>query len=200
MKVVKGGRSKAVKQAFNASDILELHIVLRACEPKVERTLVLRADHTFADLHGCIQIAMGWENAHLHEFRVGDVRVGMDPQDEFFADADVLMEEEVRLFQLLPECKGSFTYWYDFGDDWFHDIKINVLPLDKYEGLELPSCTAGSGACPPEDCGGVWGYAELLEGLQSGSLQRKKEIHSWLGGPFDPTKFDLKAVDRALRS
>ena len=200
MKVVPKSKPKAATTPFTAGDILELRISLKNCDPKVERTLVVRADITFTDLHYFIQAVMGWENAHLHEFKVGKKRVGMEPEDDFFADEEMLLENDVRLFDLLSECRGQFVYWYDFGDDWMHDIRAKVLSAAKVQGLKLPSCTAGSGACPPEDCGGVWGYAEMLEGLRSGTPQRKKEIRSWLGGSFDPEAFDLKAADRALRS
>ncbi len=199
MKALPTNKSKAAAASFSASDVLELRISLKGCEPKVERTLLVRANITFGELHYFFQTVMGWENAHLHEFKLGKKRVGMEPEDDFFAEEELIMEDDVRLFELLPECKGRFTYWYDFGDDWMHDIKAKALPPAKAQGLKLPCCTAGSGACPPEDCGGVWGYAELLEGLRSGSPQRKKEIRTWLGGAFDPEKFDLNAVDRALR-
>jgi len=79
------------------------------------------------------------------------------------------------------------------------DIKAKVLPPAKIKGLELPCCTAGSGACPPEDCGGVWGSAEMLESLRTGSKDRKEELCEWLGERFDPETFDLKATDKALR-
>ncbi len=200
MKTVPKDKSSTTLKSFGASDVIELRITLKHCEPKVERTLVVPADITFGGLHHCIQQVMGWENAHLHEFKVGKKRVGMEPEDDFFADDELLLEDDVKLFDLMSECKGSFQYWYDFGDDWMHDIKAKVLAPSKTQGLELPCCTAGSGACPPEDCGGVWGYAEMLEGLRSGSPQRKKELRSWLGGAFDPEAFDLRAVDRALRS
>ena len=200
VKVVPKVKAEKAKATFKEDAVLELRISLKNCEPKVERTLVVRADITFADLHWCIQAVMGWENAHLHEFKLGKKRVGMEPEDDFFADDELLLEDDVRLFELLPECNGKFVYWYDFGDDWMHDIKAKVLSPAKAEGLKLPCCTADVGACPPEDCGGVWGYAELLEGLRSGSAARKKEIRSWLGGNIDPEAFDPKVADRALRS
>jgi len=199
MKVVSQDGPKPTVTSVSKDDVVELRIALKNCQPTVERTLTVRADITFGELHHFIQAVMGWENTHLHEFKVGKKRVGMEPEDDFFADEEMLVEDEVRLFELLAECKGKFVYWYDFGDDWMHDIKAKVLPPAKAQGLELPCCTAGSGACPPEDCGGPWGYAEMLETLRSGSSQRKKEIRSWLGGSIDPEVFDLKAADKALQ-
>lgn len=200
MKTVPKDKSSTTQKSYSASAVLELRITLKHSEPKVERTLVVRADITFGELHYCIQRVMGWENAHLHEFKVGTQRVGMKLEDGFFADGGLLLEDDVKLFELMPECKGKFIYWYDFGDDWMHDIKAKVLAPSRTQGLVLPCCTAGGGACPPEDCGGPWGYAEMLEDLRSGSTQRKKEIRSWMGRAFDPAAFDLKAVDLALRS
>jgi len=200
MSKVPKDKARSATLVISESDVLHLRIVLKNCEPKIHRELLVRADITFGELHAHLQAVMGWENAHLHEFKVGATRIGMEPEDDFFADEELLMEDDVRLFELLPQCKGSFTYWYDFGDDWFHDIKVTVLPPVKSQGLVLPCCIAGSGACPPEDCGGPWGYAEMLESLRTGNAQRKKEIRSWLGKAFDPEKFDLEKVNRALRS
>lgn len=197
MKVVP--KDKSANMAVSANDVLELQIALRGCEPKVDRTLLVSAAITFGELHECIQIAMGWENAHLHEFKLGKTRVGMEAEEDFFGDADVIQEDQVRLYELLPECKGRFSYWYDFGDDWMHEIRAKVVPAAKAKGMELPACIAGSGACPPEDCGGVPGYMHLLEQLRSGSPQQKEDARAWLGDRAVPERFDLEAADRALR-
>lgn len=200
MRVIPKDKARSSKLLINKSDVLDLRIVLKGCEPKVHRELLIRADITFGELHAHIQAVMGWENAHLHEFKVGTTRVGMEPEDDLFADEEMLLEDDVHLFELLPQCKGTFTYTYDFGDDWLHEIKVKRILPEKDPILKIPCCTGGTGACPPEDCGGPWGYAEMLEALRTGSAQRKKEIRSWLGKAFDPGKFDLEEVNRALRS
>jgi len=198
MKVVPKSKPKAAGPSFTEHDVLELKVSLKNCETGVERTVLVRADITFGMLHYILQVAMGWGDHHLHEFKLGKTRVGMEQEYDFFADDEVLLEEDHRLFELLSACNGKFVYWYDFGDDWMHDIKAKVIPPAKAEGKKLPTCRAGTGACPPEDCGGVWGYAEMLEDLRTGSKTRKEELREWLGGKFDPEAFDLKAVDRAL--
>jgi len=100
---------KAATRSFTANDVLELQISLKNCGPKVERTIVVRANITFADLHYLTQIAMGWTDVHILEFKTGKKRVGMEAKSELFEYDEVLQEDEVRLFELMSECKGRFV-------------------------------------------------------------------------------------------
>ena len=68
------------------------------------------------------------------------------------------------------------------------------------EGEEKAGCTAGARACPPEDCGGVIGYYEMLVVLSDPDHEDHDEVVEWLGGSFDPEAFDVAFVDHALKS
>ncbi|MBD3286010.1 plasmid pRiA4b ORF-3 family protein, partial [candidate division WOR-3 bacterium] len=147
--------------------IYQFKVTLKGIEPEIWRRILMPADSTFWELHVAIQDAMGWKDMHLHEFKVknpdsGNVhRIGLpDDEDEF--GRDTLPGWKIRIDQYFTSIGTSANYWYDFGDDWMHTIKLEkILPREK--GAEYPTCIAGKRACPPEDCGGPWGYAELLE-------------------------------------
>ncbi len=150
---------------------------------------------SLAKLHVMIQVAMGWQDCHLHEFQVGDRRFTQSAEDSPFGgfddgeDADD--ENEITLAELHSQKIKKFRYWYDFGDSWFHDIVIEKV-LEASDDVSYPVCTAGKRACPPEDCGGVWGFAELLEGDHI--MLEEFDIE------FDAAEFDQDAATSALRS
>ena len=139
--------------------VYQLKVSLRDISPMIWRRLLVTSDTTIAYLHEVLQIAMGWEDLHLHQFRIhgkaygiyrdGGISFGDNPHQVMLAD-----------FKLR---KGErFVYEYDMGDFWQHDIRLeDVLPLDVSK--HYPVCTAGDGDCPPEDCGGSWGYMSLME-------------------------------------
>ncbi len=149
---------------------------------------------TLAELHGVVQVAMGWQGYHLHQFVIADVTYGVDdgegwgpaPKDERRTRLDTLTGKGTR-----------FTYEYDFGDSWEHDIDVEDV-LDAESGKAYPACIAGDRSCPPEDCGGAWGYENFLAALADPDHGEHDELLEWVGGEFDPEHFDLVAVNRAL--
>ncbi len=171
---------------------LRLKITLEHFRPAIWRRVEVDDDLTFRDFHRVLQKAMGWYDCHLHEFRVAGQRVSLpSPDDDLFDDGPALPEDTTTLGELL-EGQRKFRYWYDFGDDWWHTIAIEKrLPPDP----DAPPAVlvAGKGACPPEDCGGVYGYADLLEVLNNPDNEEYEETRKWLGGDFDPSHFDLAA-------
>jgi hypothetical protein len=178
---------------------LRLRVTLLDVEPLVWRELLVPADFTFAQLHSVLQAAMGWEDCHLHEFEVGNERIGPPAPKEFFAgDRPIKDERKTRLGDVL-DGRRKFRYWYDFGDDWWHSIEIRKSAPDEGSG---PRLLAGAGACPPEDCGGPYGYADLLQALADPRHPEHRELREW-AGDFDPKRFDIdraaKAVFRAVR-
>jgi hypothetical protein len=177
----------------------QLKITLDDCHPAVWRRLRV-PDCTLEELHELVQTAMGWHNGHLHEFSAGKERFAMDGMDEFGdLDDDAREESAVRLSELVDAGHKKLNYWYDFGDDWRHTIKIEKT-LEAMADGDLAVCVAGAGACPPEDIGGVWGYAEFLEALADPTHERHEELAGWYGGEFDPTAFDVGAVNELLRA
>ncbi len=177
---------------------LQLRIALENIEPPIWRRVIVPDNLSFAQLHKIIQRAMGWGDYHLHEFEVGEVAIG-DPAgaDDVFGGPErkILPEAKTRLGEAIGK-KRKFRYWYDFGDDWWHTIAIEKrLPPDP----ETPpvQLVAGERACPPEDCGGPWGYAELLLVLADPAHPEHEEMQEWVG-EFDPEAFDLAATDKAV--
>ena len=172
----------------------QLKITLRHTHPPIWRRIEVPADIKLGKLHDVLQAVMGWYDSHLHAFRVGHTSYGV-PQPEF--PGDFQNERNVRLGQLVG--KGNkLIYEYDFGDGWEHELLVEkVLPAEK--GRRYPLCLAGKRACPPEDCGGPWGYERLLEVLRAPKHEEHEEMREWIGGDFDPEAFDLTAVNRELR-
>jgi hypothetical protein len=149
---------------------------------------------TLADLHLAIQITMGWGDCHLHDFDVGGEQYG-DPN----TTDDVASERRLTLNALVKSGVTRFAYTYDFGDDWEHAILIEKAPPAN-DAKAYPACVGGKRNGPPEDCGGVWGYAELLEILANPAHPQHEEQLEWVGGEFDPKAFSVAAADAALAS
>lgn len=175
-----------------------LKIQLDLTKPPVWRRVAIPTGLNLADLHAIIQRAMGWENCHLHRFMVADVDyydLSYDPDPP----ADAADEQDAQLDELLEKPGQKLAYTYDFGDDWEHTI---LFEGHAPKPVSLPQVIKGVGACPPEDCGGIFGYKDLLKLLARQAAQ--KPIHvseietlEWIGN-FDPLAFDLDAANDAL--
>lgn len=177
--------------------ICRLTVRLRECEPPIWRTLLVRGSATLHQLHMAIQGAMGWTNSHLYEFRVGGDRY-TDPDTFDGFDDDVQKDARTTRLAGLQIAPGkTFTYRYDFGDHWLHDVRVEAIEAPE-AGTSYPRCVAGARACPPEDCGGVPGYFELLEALSDPSHPKHESCRVWVGGRFDAEAFDLEAVNRRM--
>ncbi len=168
-------------------------------DPPVWRRLLVSAGVRLDRLHRILQAAMGWEDSHLHVFSAGDHRYG-DPDPEL----DFEDERAVRLADLAGTRRARIGYTYDFGDSWEHAIVVENL-LAAEEPVRYPVCVAGEGACPPEDCGGVPGYWRMREVLADPDDPEHEELRTWLGLDegglaFDPSRFDLGHVNRALKA
>jgi hypothetical protein len=118
--------------------------------------------------------------------------------DDTWGELDNVDYKNMKISYLLKKEKDKIVYEYDFGDGWEHDVLLEkILPAD--EKLKSPVCLAGKMACPPEDCGGVWGYADLLEILKNPKHEEYDSYMDWLGGEFDPEHFDKEAVNKILK-
>lgn len=179
-----------------AKEIYQLKITLKGSQPPIWRRVQVPADITLAELHDVIQSVMGWTDSHLHAFSIGQTQYGsVDP--EFGLD-DAEDEEVAVLNQVVQRPKSKFTYEYDFGDSWEHELVLEkILPPEP--GARYPRCLDGARHGPPEDCGGIWGYAELLEAIQDPEHDSHEEMLEWVGGDFDPEVFDLESINRRLR-
>ena len=151
------------------------------------------SDATLYELHLILQEVMGWDNYHLYQFTVGGDYFG-EPD----ADPDMKELRQVKLSQIVGKEKQKFTYEYDFGDSWEHEILVEKI-LQPKAGMQYPVCTTGKRACPPEDCGGGWGYADLLEIIKNPQDEQYDEMMEWLGEDFDPEAFDIDSINQALK-
>lgn len=178
-----------------------LKIELENTHPAISRELLVPSDLRLDRLHEVIQIVMGWEDCHLHEFGNGldgprALRFGL-PEQGFDDDPAMRDERKATLAALAPVEGGTFVYWYDFGDDWFHRISVRAIsPIEP--GVKPLVCLKATGACPPEDCGGPWGYAHLLEVLADPTHEEHAEIVEWFGDDWDPQRCDMEAINTVL--
>lgn len=177
------------KTARQAESIVRLKVTLRGIRPPIWRRLLVPGRMTLGDLHHVIQAAMGWDDGHLHAFDIA----GRQYSDPLAVD-DVADEERLTVNGVLRSGVSRFTYTYDFGDDWEHVIGIEGKqpPID---GRSYPACVAGKRNCPPEDCGGCWGYQELLAILADPAHPRRQEWVEMIGDDFDPEAFSIEAAD-----
>ncbi len=184
----------------SASVIYQFRVELEHVKPKVWRQIQVRGDYTFWDLHMAIQDSMGWENYHLHEFRIENPqthemeRIGM-PGTELMSldEAEVLCGAEVRISDYFVSDRLSAEYEYDFGDGWTHCIILEKT-FDSVSPESYPRCSGGANACPPEDIGGPYGYSELLKAVKNPAHPQHEELCEWIDDDFDPTVFSIKSV------
>ena len=185
-------------RAIRRPKVIQLKITLVGSKPPIWRSFQVRDSLNLGELHRVVQIAMGWNDTHLHLFQVGDRSFSL------FSDTDDAPPEEedsrtVSLRQLGLVRKGrKFTYTYDFGDDWVHQIEVESQRPEQPDAF-YPVCVSGEKACPPDDCSGIWGYYQLLEILKNRRHPDHEERLAWIGGSFDPELFDLAAVNQRLR-
>lgn len=178
--------------------IYQLKVTLNGSKPPIWRRILVPSNINLASFHVVLQIVMGWSDSHLHQFISGSTMYGI-PDDESGGDFgfEINNENEYNLSQLLRKEKDSLIYEYDFGDGWEHKIILEkVLPHDT--SLDVPRCIKGKRACPPEDCGGIWGYQDLIEMINDTSHPEHEEMLEWLGGDFDPEYFDVNETNAIL--
>jgi hypothetical protein len=171
---------------------LQLKVTLRGVSPPIWRRVLVLAELTLFDLHRVIQIAMGWEDYHLHDFTIDRKRYAVPDREDFDNPID---ERETRLHDVL-RARQKFTYQYDFGDGWQHGVLVEKAVDDAT--IRDVSCVDGARACPPEDSGGPWAYEEKLKALAAPNDPRTRELRDWIGQDFDPTLFNCDAVNEEL--
>lgn len=171
-----------------------LRVTLLDVSPRVWRELRVPSALGLGGLHRVLQIAMGWEDVHLHEWRVGDLTYG-NPDEESWGES--LADETAAVLASVAPQDSSFRYVYDLGDGWEH--LVEVLAVDPYDGQVAPvACLDGARAAPPEDCGGPIGYEHLLDALADPADEEHEELQVWAGEGFDPSFFDREAVNLRL--
>lgn len=171
----------------------QLKVTLVGAKPPIWRRLHVPGNYTLGDLHDVLQVAMGWHGGHLHAFTRGRVQYG-NPDEDW---GDIHDEHAFPLQEVAPRVKTVMHYEYDFGDGWRHKIVVEKF-VDDSQAPSYPVCVTGKRACPPEDCGGVWGYEMILAALADPENEANAERLEWVGDNYDPDDLDLKAINVRL--
>lgn len=181
-----------------SQEIYQIKVTLLGTDPPIWRRLLVPADLTLATLHDILQLAMGWEDCHMHDFRIGQQRYGKpDPMEQAFGGLRTASERTARLLSVLGRAGAKAVYTYDFGDSWEHQIVVEKR-LAPEPGRAYPTCLAGERHGPPEDCGGIPGFYNLLEAISDLEHEQHEELLDWLGDEFDPEAFSVDEVNKRL--
>jgi hypothetical protein len=179
-------------------EVFQLKVTLMGTMPPIWRRLLVPANMTLAQLHDVLQAVMGWQDCHMHEFCAGQRHFGKpNPEDRLMGMPPVENERTVPLSNVLGRVGTKAIYTYDFGDSWEHGIVLEKrLPAD--QGTAYPVCAGGERACPPEDCGGIPGFYDLLDALGNATHEQHDELQDWVGDNYDPDVFSIDDVNRSL--
>jgi hypothetical protein len=215
------------KQAKNT--VYQLKVTLQDSKPPIWRRLLVPGQFTLEEVHAVIQVCLGWENAHLHQFLLGDhdnavwlshlsFELGSSTIrdrkaiDQKLADlgfdttrlspkqldqSNVLDEADFRLHEVVSREGATLLYEYDFGDSWEHEILVEKITAPEPD-IKYPTCIDGARNSPPEDCGGIDGYADLLDALSDPKRDDHQEALDWVGDDFDPEHFDLDEINEDM--
>jgi len=189
---------KDARRIMEAMEILQLRIALTSVDPPIWRRIRIPSTYTFWELHVAIQDSMGWTDTHLHVFRVPDpmsdvvVQIGI-PDDDHPDGRRTLLGRDVPVETYLRESSPVLIYEYDFGDSWIHVVYLEATRSEE-RGHSYPECVAGERSRPPEDCGGTYGYQDLLVALADPTHPEHTRLREWVGPYFDPEAFDLDEV------
>jgi hypothetical protein len=186
--------------------VYQFKITLKGIKPPIWRRIQVPETYSFWGLHVAVQDVLGWLDYHLHHFEIINPRTGTIeeigiPDEEGWGGIKILPGWNRKISKYFSEHSKKAKYIYDYGDDWEHNIQLEkILPRDP--DSKYPICIRGKRACPPEDCGGIWGYDELLEIIRNPNHERYEEMQEWVGDHFDPEHFDINEVkfdDPAMR-
>ncbi|MCL7411829.1 MAG: SWIM zinc finger family protein [Methanosarcinaceae archaeon] len=183
-----------IEEETNDVEVYLLKVTLAHSKPPIWRRILVMGDITMSKFHLILQNAMGWSDSHPHMFLVDGEYYGESDSDNVFNSRD---ERTVKLNQLILEEGNKFSYMYDFGDSWEHDILVEKI-LTSYPDVHYPVCIKGKRACPPEDCGGIGGYHYLLDVLEDPDDLRYEDMIEWIGWDFDPNDFDIDDINVRL--
>jgi hypothetical protein len=171
-----------------------LKIQLQYIEPAIWRRFVVPADITLDRLHDVIQIIMGWEDCHLHEFTIGKKRFTEYPE----SPEEGLPCGKYRIGDLVRQKDSTFHYLYDFGDSWEHELTLEDNHYFSSTPGHVISCINGENACPPEDVGGIPGFEEFCKAINNPNHKEHKSYMEWYGRSYNRKIFNLHLVNWRL--
>ena len=170
------------------SKALQIKVTLSDINPPIWRRILVKDDITLFLLSHIIQSCLDWDNSHMHEFTVNGMSIESGA------------ERNIKISDLKLKTKSKIEYLYDFGDNWYHIIEIEKRsPIDTKQ--LYPFCIKAARACPPEDCGGSYGYVHLLDILEYGdknSIEYEEQME-WIGEDFDPERANLKEINENIQ-
>ena len=173
--------------------VYQFKVTLRNIHPPIWRRILVWEDATLAQLHRVLQMVMGWEDCHLHEFQIsGKIYAVPDLDDE----REITDVKRTRIRDVIQHVGTEFEYVYDLGDYWQHDLLLEAI-LQPAPGTLYPRCIAGERNCPPEDVGGSGGYEDYLEALADPEHEDHEDMIEWRG-PFDPEAFSVEKINQQL--
>ena len=179
--------------------IYQFRIQLKEIKPAIWRRIQVPESYTMWDLHVAIQDSMGWLDYHLHMFKAalddesGIREIGIPDADRFVGDPEILPGWDIPITECFQELGETIEYEYDFGDGWQHEIMLEGV-LIKEKRVKYPKCIDGKRACPPEDCGGVPGYYNVVEVLGDKNHEEHQSMRTWVGEEYSLNKFDCRKV------
>lgn len=189
------GKGSAAKKKKPAERVYTLKLTVAACRPAIWRRLLVRDTMWMSRLHDTIQVAFDWFDYQTHAFNVDERRYGNPLKREELVIED---DRDIALADLGLDQHSHFTYGYHFGEGW--QIHVLVEDVGKAEkGFAYPSCLAGERAGPPEDCGGVEAFHDMLACIQEPHTELGREWLEWLGPDYDPMRCDLDKINKALK-
>jgi hypothetical protein len=173
--------------------IYQIKVTLQGAKPPIWRRLEILHDTKLEDLHKIIQTTMGWMNGHLHHFIVGHDYYNPPSEHDDFG----INYTGIKVNRFLRSVGNRIQYEYDFGDSWLHIIELEEIKK-KEKDINYPRCIKGKRACPPEDCGGIWGYMELVDIMKNPKHPEYEEMSEWLGRELEPEKFEIDIINERL--
>lgn len=183
------GAKKSAEKAFS----LRLQVV--GCTPRIWRRLLVRESLWLTRLHDCIQVAFDWFDYQTHQFVVDDLRFGNPSRKD---EVQVEDDRDVTLADLELASRDRLLYEYHFGEGWQVDIRVEkTVAIEK--GTTYPVCIAGDRAGPPEDCGGLEAFHDMLACIKEPHTDLGREWLEWLGPTYDPVACDLEKINKGLR-
>lgn len=191
---MEGSATMARAEKAGTNPILQLKITLKGTKPPIWRRIQVESSNTLGDLHSILQIVIGWTDSHMHAFEGPFGTYGRPMPGDFMEIED---EEQAKLVDVLGEVKSRLRYDYDFGDNWEHDVVVEKIVAPE-SGVTYPRCIAGKRNCPPEDCGGVWGFYDMLDAARDPKHAEHEEYAEWLGDAYDEETFDLEETNACL--
>ncbi len=181
------------------STVYQIHILLKDSKPKIWRRILINSNASLSDLHYSIQACMGWFDYHLHQFIKNNIFYSPRTPDDndYWDDTCMIDYKKTNISDLLTKEKDKILYEYDFGDDWEHYITLEKIH-EMNGKLPFPICIKGKMNCPPEDCGGIGGYYDMLDALKDPKHEMHREYKDWIGPDFDPEFFNIEEANGQL--